>query len=364
MGTVVPARGSSGGGHSLLDSVGSCLAVTPEGRLDAYTCIEVGPGPGQARVETGGLDFSVLAPMVTRITRSRLVVAIRCGPPPKTSFLARVPAGEGFRTVKTPGGAREMLTRSLEARTVPLVLRTDLEKALACWAPGAEPIPVSARALELREHIPPGVAEAVRALVLEGTGGSPDRRARIESRLKALRRALRASILEDYLMKCVWLNVEAGQLGSIRELRTEAGSSFTFRPFDADDAEVSRFLLALEKDTYGDFVLDFREFANVLPTPKRSFPWLGPSVHVFKEDFRREHGLDEYYSLHGGFKALRMLGAPVLIYRGQNPLLEPTPIRFLKVSDRSLGLLQGRFLDGSQVEEDVRGFTAQELVWC
>ena len=86
-------------------------------------------------------------------------------------------------------------------------------------------------------------------------------------------------------------------------------------------------------------------------------------MHIFKSDFRREFDLEEHYSLYAGFRALCAIGAPVLLYDGQNPLLETTSIRFLKVSDRSLNLLQGRILEGNLLHEEVRTFTAQDLVW-
>ena len=57
------------------------------------------------------------------------------------------------------------------------------------------------------------------------------------------------------------------------------------------------------------------------------------------------------------------VGNPVLIYEGQNPLIEQTAIRFLKVSDRSINLLQGNLLKGNLLQEGVREFTAQALVW-
>ena len=119
----------------------------------------------------------------------------------------------------------------------------------------------------------------------------------------------------------------------------------------------------MEKDPYGDFLLDFREFANITPTPKRANPWLGPTIHIYKDGFRADHGLEEHYSLYAGFRALSAIGAPVLMYKGQNPLLEETEIRFLKISDRSINLLQGRILEGNLLQEGVREFTAQALVW-
>ena len=126
---------------------------------------------------------------------------------------------------------------------------------------------------------------------------------------------------------------------------------------------MSAFLCALKKDLYGDFLLDFREFATIQPTPKREFPWLGPSLHIYKADFRREYDLEEYYSLYTGFRELSRIGVPVLIYHGQNPLVDETPVRFLVVSDRSINLLQGKILDGDVLQAGVRDWTAQDLVW-
>ena len=103
--------------------------------------------------------------------------------------------------------------------------------------------------------------------------------------------------------------------------------------------------------------------AEWFPGFLRRMAWLGPTVHISRPEFREEYGLDEHYSLYAGFRELARIGAPVLMYKRQNPLLEPTEIRFLKVSDRSINLLQGRILEGNLLQEGVRDFTAQALVW-
>jgi hypothetical protein len=206
--------------------------------------------------------------------------------------------------------------------------------------------------------LPAKLAQAVRQLALENAKGADDKSTAPKPSLENVHTALRQTVLCDYMMKCVWLNPISGQIGNVQN--TAKGVQFV--PFDVDDPVVTSFLCALEKDSYGDFLLGYREFGCVIPTPKRSNPWLGPTIHIERQEFREENELDEFYSLYSGFKFLRGIGAPVLMYKGQNPLLERSEIRFLKVSDRSINLLQGRILEGNLLQEGVRDFTAQALI--
>ena len=68
----------------------------------------------------------------------------------------------------------------------------------------------------------------------------------------------------------MWLDKEAGRLGNLVLKNDKAN----FVTLDSDDPELNSFLVVLEKDHYGDYVLDFREFARVLPKITKSTPGL------------------------------------------------------------------------------------------
>lgn len=84
-------------------------------------------------------------------------------------------------------------------------------------------------------------------------------------------------------------------------------SKVTFQAVDSHDPELNSFLVVLEKDHYGDYVLDFREFAMVLPKIVKSTPWVGPTLHVYNQAYRKEFRQEEHYLLHNGFAHCQLM---------------------------------------------------------
>jgi hypothetical protein len=341
--------------------------LTRDKKLDVLESIESN-GTG-VRIRTAGVNLAILAPLIGKVSASTLCLEVDTGSEPKANFKVRVTMGDRIQYVNAVGNAKEIISRAMDECALPIITQPDIEKALTeAKENSSTKVRIAIRNLGLREHLPNDVDQQLRSLVMSNLEPLSLRADIIRQRVRDLRRSLRAMVLDDYLTKCVWLNKSTGQVGRIAEQATQGAdapraSRFEFEHFDVDDDEVSAFLCALQKDLYGDFLLDFREFANILPTPKREFPWLGPSLHVYKSDFRREYDLEEFYSLYSGFRALSQIGVPVLIYQGQNPLVDQTPVRFLVVSDRSINLLQGKILDGDVLQAGVRDWTAQDLVW-
>jgi hypothetical protein len=350
---------STANANDFTDSVGAFLMLTRAGKLDAIDGVQI--SDTGVEIQQAGLELSVLSPLVSKIRRSNLSIALERGEQPTAQFKMHVKMGPSTKIMNALGNKTELLSPSLDNASLPIVVQADLEAQVEehLKANPAARLHVPLRSLGVREHLPREIERLLRELVLSNaTEGAPKSKG-LTDYLRAIRLELRATVLRDYMMKCIWLNPKTSQLGNI----VEDSGTVRFQPFDADDPEIIAFLCALEKDPFGDFNLDFREFANVEPTPKRANPWLGPSVHIYKQDFRTENKLEEYYSLYSGFRALAGVGTPVLIYEGQNPLIEQTAIRFLKVSDRSINLLQGNLLKGNLLQEGVREFTAQALVW-
>jgi hypothetical protein len=330
--------------------------------VDAIDSVRIGEGCKDYEIQRAGINLTILSPLVFGVQRSRLLLVVDWSDRAHARFMMQVNAGNATRLLPALGNLSEVITRALDNESLPVVVEAELEERIGAYrAHGSADrrLHVPLRSLEVRKHLPRELARDLRDLALANAGAAAPKAQSLRPALQRIRTGLRDVVVRDYMMKCVWLNTRTGQLGTV----SGSASGVDFVPFDADDNEISAFLCALQKDAYGDFLLDFREFATVHPTPKRANRWLGPTVHVYKSDFRAEHGLDEHYSLYAGFRALSAIGAPVLIYRGQNPLIEDTEMRFLKIADRSLHLLQGRILDGSALHDGVREFTAQSLVW-
>ncbi|MEM7251644.1 MAG: hypothetical protein AAF493_09500 [Pseudomonadota bacterium] len=340
----------------LTEALGCFGYLSPNGRLAAIERLQIA-SDGSLRAVYSKLNFSSFGPVIEQLTRSSLYLEFKRSQPQRSTILMAVGAGDSRRLSPAMGGKDEIVSRALDDHKFPVLVHGEVEKAVA-RAGSDDKVRIPIRAVRLREHQPAELGNSVRAVAFALLKQPAERLEAVRASLRTMRHALRSEVLESLLSKCIWLNRETGLLGSL----TDQGDSVEFVPLDVDDPEISNFQCALQKDFHGDFLLDFREFAHVLPVPKSTTPWLGPTVRIYGEGFRGEYGLDEFYSLHGGFRKLCAIGAPVLLYSGQNPIKEPTEIRFLKITDRSLNVLQGR-IDRGQIEQDVRDFATESLVW-
>lgn len=169
----------------------------------------------------------------------------------------------------------------------------------------------------------------------------------LEEKLDILRDEIRISMFENYLEKCLWLDMDSGNLGKLKFSKVKVD----FTPFDPSDAQATSFIQSLEKDEAGRFVI-LNEFANVTPTLVKQHPWTAPTLHIYDDKFREQNQLDEFYSLYKGLKSLCNIGAPVLQHEaGDNR--NAIPVILLRPSLRS----------GDITQLSVKEFPAKEIVW-
>ncbi|MEM7406973.1 MAG: hypothetical protein AAF458_16865 [Pseudomonadota bacterium] len=342
-----------------VSSIGAFFLLNKKGKLLALRGVQVSDDLSTFLPKAADADLTALYPLVKSISHSSIVMSVAYGESPQVHYLMQVNMGGSKQTLRAPGKTMDIITNSLESDTFPIIAMADLERSVktAREKGGALNIPI--RVLELRGSLPERLLTAIKEIFVDNARGGRDKGEGLQDDIALLRETIRDTILSDYLGKCMWLDKEAGRLGTLSMIAGEV----QFNTVDSDDPELSSFLVVLEKDHYGEYVLDFREFARVLPKIAKDTPWVGPTLHIYSEAFRKEFDLQEHYSLYNGFRALTAHGTPVVMLDGQDPMTEPSEVRYVQVSHRSANVLQGRILDGDVLNEGVRDFTSRDLVW-
>lgn len=353
------AQQTSIGERDYVDSIGAFFLLSKKGQLLALREVMVRDDGGSFTPRAIPTDLTPMYPLVSTIKPSSLVLSVAYGPRPSAHFMMQVNLGGKKQNIRAPGKILDIVGKQLDGDTFPVIGQADLEAAVHAGKSSGKPLQIPIRTMELRSSVPDSLKSRIKEIFLHNASGGSTKGHTLKGDLIALRAAVRDTLLTDFLTKCMWLEKESGRLGTVHK----DGDDVRFTIIDSDDPDLRGFLVALDKDHYGDYILDFREFARIIPKISKSTPWVGPTLHIYNENYRREYGLEEYYSLYNGFRALTQHGTPVVLLDGQNPLTEPSEVRYMQVSHRSVNVLQGRILDGDVLKEGVRDFTSRDLVW-
>ena len=346
-------------GREYVDSIGAFFLLDKKGKLVALRSVVISDDLAAFTPRAIPTDLTAMYPLVSAIEASSISLSVTYGPSPRSHFVMQVNMAGTTKTIRAPGGTMDILTEALENDTFPIIAQTDLEKAVHASRKNASELIIPIRMLKLRSSVPRQLSARLKDIFVNNAASGTDKVSVLSDALVELRGAVRETLLFDFLTRCMWLEKESGRLGRLTPRRED----LEFTQLDTDDPDLSAFLVVLEKDPYGDYVLDFREFARIIPKISKSTPWVGPTLHVYNESYRNEFNLEEYYSLYNGFRALTEHGTPVVLLDGQDPLTEPSEVRYLQVSHRSANVLQGRILDGDVLSTGVRDFTTRDLVW-
>lgn len=330
----------------LTASLGSFLILSKQGRLFALNRIEVSRDFARFDQDVySSPAFSALYPLVAAVRPSKLTLAID---PPQVHYLVnlhRDPGSEGQRVfASTP----DVIAECLDEERFPILTLVELERAVAISRNGGTPLRVAVRFLEPKPSLPDRWRAGLRSLFETNTRPGPDKATRISECLTALGTEIRRTLFSAYLTKCMWLDQRTHQLGKL----VEAGEGVEFAPFTLLDHRIQSFHDALVRHDDGSYDCN-TDVGWVLPGLVKGSPWACPTLHVHNEKFRDRNKLDEYHSLYQGMRALSRIGAPVLLYAGQNPLEAPTGVGMLRVAWQAPGPFQ----------TEAREFPARELVW-
>jgi len=341
------AQGSS----SLLDfsdSIGSFIILSQKGQLFALNRILISRDFSKLAPQIAGANFHVIYPLVARVKPSNIVLVIHPGERAQAYFLMDIKAGPLKKTIKVFQETVEIITSALDDDAFPIIHLGEMQKAALVSRKNQTPLSIPIRFLELRRTLPEGWSAAVKDIFLANTEPSRDKTKPLEEKLQRLRQAIRNTMYESFLTKCMWFDAEGGYLGRVEF----DGASVIFKPFGPGDAQTTSFIQSLARTPDGRFEMR-QEFANVIPTLLKQHPWSSPTLHIYDENFRTKNKLEEYYSLYKGLKALCAIGAPVLLYRGEDTEAS-IPVTLLRPSMRG----------GDITQLSVKEFPAREVVWA
>lgn len=327
-------------------TVGGFLFWSPKGQLFALRRFVVTRDFSRITPQVASANFHVAYPLFSRMTESNINLVLHPTQQAHAYFLMDIKAGPTKKTVKVFQESSEVITSAIESQKFPVIHFGELQKAVITSRQNQSPISIRIRFLELRPNLPRVLREAATEIFVANANAEGNKDARLEYKLAALARELRRTMVQDYLVKCLWLNPITNHLGMMTCNDQLSG----FSKFISGDADVTAFERCLARDEDGHY-RSRSGIANVLPTMQSRVKWNSPTLHIYDDAFRSAHRLQEYYSLHAGLKALCAVGPPVLVHEAYE-LPEAVPVHLLQLAGVS-----------AAVALRMREFPTRHLVW-
>jgi len=327
-------------------TVGGFLFWSPKGQLFALNRFVVSRDFSKILPQVASANFHVAYPLFSRMTASNINLVLHPTQHAHAYFLMYIKAGPKKKTVKVFQESSEIIGNAIASQKFPVIHFGELQKAVMTSRRNQSPVSIRIRFLELRANLSKVLRDAASDLFVTNANPEGNKEARLEYKLAAVGAELRRAMVADYLVNCLWLNPVTNHLG----MMTCNDKASGFSKFVSGDADVTAFERCLARDEDGHYVAR-TGFANVLPVMLSQVKWNSPSVHIYDEEFRNTHRLEEYYSLYTGFKALCAAGAPVLMHEAYE-LPEAVPVHLLRLGKGSPATLRS-----------MREFPTRHLVW-
>ena len=345
---------SAANGSEVLDfskSVSGFLLRGPGGRLMSLSEFLMTRDFKKVAPKMVSADFRILDAFIDGTRPSPLVLVLHPAERAQSYFLLDSTVGGKRRSMKIFQNAEEIVHNSLEDGNLPVLELDELKQAVWVSRKNQSPISLRIRYLELRESLPKAWKRRIREIFQVNLSPALGKSEAVEERLAMLRGEVRATMFEQYLCHCIWMDSASGQLGAVALLRTHGRDSYRFEPFLGGDAQMMDFLDCIAKDEAGHYV-HMGDQANVYPTPQAGRGWASPTLHFYDVDFRERTGVDEHYSLYRGLEKLCEFGAPVLVYV-EGEIDTAITVKVLKPSNKGGGLMS----------RSVPSFASRDIVW-
>ena len=327
-------------------TVGGFLFWSPKGQLFSLNRFVVSRDFSRILPQVSSANFHVAYPLFSRMTESNINLVLHPTQQAHAYFLMDIKAGPTQKTVKVFQDSSEIIGNAIASQKFPVIHFGELQKSVVESRRNQSPVSIRIRFLELRANLTKVLRDAATDLFVANANPEGNKEARLEYKLANVGAELRRAMVENYLVHCLWLNPVTNHLG----MMTCNDKSSGFSKFVSGDADVTAFERCLARDEDGHYVAR-TGFANVLPAMLSHLKWNSPSVHIYDEDFRTAHRLEEYYSLYNGFEALCAAGVPVLKHEAYE-LPEAVPVHLLGLEKGSPATLSG-----------MREFPIRHLVW-
>jgi hypothetical protein len=327
-------------------AVGGFLFWGPKGQLFALNRFIVSRDLSKILPQVVSANFHVAYPLFARMTQSNINLVLHPTQHAHAYFLMDIKAGPAKKTVKVFQESSEIIGNAIASQKFPVIHFGELQKAVIVSRRNRSPISIRIRFLELRPNLTKALRDAAMDIFVANANPEGNKQARLEYKLATLSGELRRGMVEDYLVKCLWLNLTTNHLGMMTCNDQLSG----FSKFVSGDADVTAFERCLARDEDGHYQAQ-TGVVNVLPAIQPRVKWNSPTVHVYDEPFRSANRLQEYYSLHAGLKALCAVGPPVLVHESYE-LPESVPVHLLRLNKGSQATLMA-----------MREFPTRHLAW-
>ena len=329
------------------EPLGRFLFLSQKGQLFALDGLSISADLSKLAPRASSTSFNAVYPLITRIRPSNVSLVVQAGEPSNAYFLVNRSRDGSGKRMRVRQDTPEIIMTALKSDRFPVVHLGELQKIVNTSQKNQSPLSLPIRYLELRPQLPDTWSAALKDVFFANAESNQDKTEVLEQKLRILRDEIKATMLEQYLSKCMWLNDGGSMLGMLRykENNTE------FVPFDTGDSQITAFVNSLEKSSEGKYI-GRRDFANVISTLVKKNPWVSPTLHIYDPIFRAQHDLSEHYSLYNGLRVLCDIGAPVLLHREEG--FDTTiPVVLLKPSHAG----------GQITQVSVREFPTRDVVW-
>ena len=226
------------------DTIGSFVFLSQKGQLFSLNGISISANFSKLAPRMNSASFHVVYPLVSKIKPSNIVLVIHPGERGQTYFLMDIKTGPFKKSIKVYQETVDIIGSALEENMFPIIHLGELQKATLQSHKNQTPLSVPIRHIELRESLPlPWGASVKDLFVANAEVKANDKTHTLEEKLNILRNELKISMFENYLEKCLWLNIKSGSLGKLKLRKTQ----IDFSPFSPSDAQASSFIHSLEK---------------------------------------------------------------------------------------------------------------------
>lgn len=328
------------------DTMGGFLFWSPKGQLFALNRFVVSRDFSRILPRVSSANFHVAYPLFSNMSESNVNLVLHPTRQAHAYFLMDIRIGPTSKSVKVFEEATEIIAEAIDSQKFPVIHVGELQKSVMESRRNQSPISLRIRFLELRPNLPKALRDAATEVFVANANPQGNKEARLEYKLAAVGRELRRAMVENYLVKCLWLNPTTNHVGMMTCNDQLSG----FSNFVSGDAEVTAFERCLARDQDGRYLAQ-TGIANVLPHMLSHVKWNSPSVHIYDEAFRNSHRLHEYYSLYAGLKALSAVGVPVLVHQSYE-LPDAVPVHLLRLE---------RGDPAARIR--MRDFATRHLVW-
>ena len=225
-------------------TVGGFLFWSPKGQLFALSRFVVSRDFSRIVPQVASANFRAIYPLFSRMTESNINLVLHPTQQAHAYFLMDIKAGASRKTVKVFQESSEIINNAIASQRYPVIHFGELQKAVITSREKKSPVSIRIRFLELRPNLPKVLRDALTEIFVTNADLQGNKEARLEYKIAAVASELRRGMVENYLVKCLWLNPVTNHLGMMTRNDQLSG----FSKFVSGDADVTAFERCLARN--------------------------------------------------------------------------------------------------------------------